>query len=65
MPATRPPEEQIMAVLGGALVIETLQCLTDDLIVMVDRALQSIPKTAAKLAKVAIANYPKRKDHKI
>jgi hypothetical protein len=61
MPSVRPRHEQIMKVLGGTRVIDTLQGLTDDLIFMIDDALESIPKTAAKLRAVGKATYPKRK----
>jgi hypothetical protein len=53
-------KDRVDTVLGGSRVTDTMRSITDQLIQLVDGALDYIPKHAAWLREVAKARYPRR-----
>jgi hypothetical protein len=53
-------KQMVDTILGGSRITDTMQAVTDDLVFMIDDALDYIPKHAVWLHDVAKAKYPKR-----
>jgi hypothetical protein len=53
-------KDRVDTVLGGSRVTDRMRSITDQLIQLIDGALDYIPKYAAWLREVAKARYPKR-----
>jgi hypothetical protein len=53
-------KKQIDTILGGSRITDTMQVVTNDLVMMIDDALDYIPKHSVWLRDVAKKKYPKR-----